>query len=325
MQLFDSYHRKIGYLRLSVTDLCNLRCRYCMPADGVPKVSHGEILSYEDLYRVAQAAVSLGIEKIRVTGGEPLVRRGIVEFLARLSKIPGLSELAVTTNGVLLKEMAEDLRIAGVQRLNISLDSLHPVNFTRITRRGSLQRVLAGVTAAEKAGFPIKLNTVVMRGINDGEIEELAALTLEKPFTVRFIEYMPTLNEKKWQSLFVPGEEILERIARRFAFEKVAPARLAGPSRDFRITGATGKIGVITAVSQHFCGDCNRIRVTATGKVQGCLFSKEELDLKPILQAGDTALLGKSLGNLVGNKPESHPLLDAEKDRDAFVMASVGG
>lgn len=191
MGLIDTSGRRINYLRLSVTDRCNLRCSYCMPEKGVPKVTHGDILRYEDLLRVAQAAVSLGIEKIRVTGGEPLVRLGISGFLARLAAIPGLRQLVLTTNGVLLEEMAEELRASGVQRLNVSLDSLRPETFGRVTRCGDVSRVWAGIEAAERAGFPLKLNMVVMRGVNDEELADFAALTLEKPYAVRFIECMP--------------------------------------------------------------------------------------------------------------------------------------
>ena len=197
MKLIDSFGRKINYLRLSVTDRCNMRCRYCMPAEGVAKLCHEDILSYEALFRIAQSAVALGIEKIRVTGGEPLVRKGIIDFLARLAGIPGLKQLVLTTNGLRLAEMAEELRAAGVQRLNISLDSLQPEVFARITRGGDLSRVLAGITAAERAGFPIKINMVVMRGINDAEVVDVASLALHKPYTVRFIEYMPAIKERE--------------------------------------------------------------------------------------------------------------------------------
>ncbi len=196
MQLTDSLGRRINYLRLSVTDRCNLRCRYCMPGAGVDFLPHEAILSYEELLSIARIAVSLGVEKIRVTGGEPLVRRGIVPFLARLAQLPGLRHLALTTNGLLLAEMAEGLREAGVQRLNISLDSLSPDTFAAVTRGGELDRVLEGLAAAEQAGFlSLKINMVVMRGVNDGEILDFAALTLEKPYSVRFIEYMPTAGE----------------------------------------------------------------------------------------------------------------------------------
>src|SRR6266702_5461601 len=185
MELIDYYGRKINYLRLSVTDRCNMLCVYCMPANGIPLLAHDDILSYEALYSIAKTAVASGIEKIRVTGGEPLVRKGIIPFLTRLSSIPGLRQLVLTTNGLQLREMAESLRQAGVQRLNISLDSLRPEVFADITRGGDVHRVMAGIAAAERAGFPLKINMVVMRGINDQEILDFAALTLDRPLTIR--------------------------------------------------------------------------------------------------------------------------------------------
>ena len=326
MAMIDAYGRKINYLRLSVTDRCNLRCRYCMPADGIPLLPHGEILSYEDLFLVARTAVSLGIEKIRVTGGEPLVRRGILGFLSRLAGIPGMRQLVLTTNGILLEEMAETLKSAGVQRLNISVDSLDLGNFLRITRRGDMARVLAGIKAAERAGFPIKLNMVVMRGINDHEVVDFAALTLDKPYAVRFIEFMPSgAGEDAWRSLVVPGRETLERIAKRFPSEEIDRGELAGPAREYRIRGAAGTIGVITPVSGHFCGDCNRIRVTASGTARGCLFSREETDLKPLLREGDAAGLEKALLGIVRFKPRKHRLGLDEPGKHLLDMSRVGG
>ncbi|MCM2358099.1 MAG: GTP 3',8-cyclase MoaA [Geobacteraceae bacterium] len=326
MELTDSFGRRINYLRLSVTDRCNLRCRYCMPEEGVPFLPHGAILSYEELFLIARTAVSLGIEKIRVTGGEPLVRKGIVPFLARLAKLPGLRHLALTTNGLLLEEMAQGLRAAGVQRLNISLDSLQPDTFAAITRGGEVSRVMAGIAAAERAGFPpVKINMVVMRGVNDQEIIDFAALTLEKPYAVRFIEYMPTAGEPGWQELTVPGREILERIARVYPLCPVDKGESAGPAKDFRIEGAAGTLGFITPVFGHFCGDCNRIRVTATGMARGCLFSDEELDLKPFLRGGDEAGLEQALRRVVSIKQDRHRLSGEEAGHKPFDMSKVGG
>lgn len=325
MQLIDTYQRKINYLRLSVTDRCNLRCRYCMPAAGVPKLAAPKILSYEELYRVVNTAVSLGIEKVRVTGGEPLVRKGITDFLSQLSRIPGLRQLVLTTNGLLLEGMAEELRAVGVQRLNISLDSLRPETFRDITRGGELSRVLAGIAAAERAGFQIKLNVVVMRGINEKEIENFAALTLDKPWSVRFIEYMPAIKDANWQDQVVPGQKILERIAEKFSFHELHKEELAGPSRDYRIEGALGTIGVITPVFGHFCGDCNRMRVTASGRVRSCLFAESGVDLRPFLLAQDDNVLEGALRRLVLDKPERHGLSTTEADHEAFAMASIGG
>ena len=324
--MIDGHGRKINYLRLSVTDRCNLRCRYCMPAEGVPCLPHGGILRYEELFLIARTAVSLGIEKIRVTGGEPLVRKGILGFLSRLAGIPGLRQLVLTTNGLLLEEMAEPLKGAGVQRINISVDSLDPENFLRITRRGDLDRVLAGVTAAARAGFPIKLNMVVMRGTNDHEVVDFAALTLDRPYAVRFIEFMPSgAGEGNWRALVVPGREILDRIAKRFPFDEIDRGELAGPAKDYRIRGAAGTIGVITPVSGHFCGDCNRIRVTASGMARGCLFSREETDLKRLLREGGAPGLEKALLGIIRFKPGSHQLGSDEPGKRSLNMSRVGG
>ena len=325
MALTDSQGRRINYLRLSVTDRCNLLCRYCMPAQGIPKLSHHDILSFEDLGRIAEQAVSLGLDKIRVTGGEPLVRKGVVGFLEKLATIPALTELVLTTNGVLLAQMARELRRAGVQRLNVSLDSLKPATFARITRGGDLRRVLDGLDAAEQAGFPpVKINMVVMRGINDDEVLDFAALTLQKACAVRFIEYMPTMLEPEWRSLWVPGRELLERIESQYPLWPLEAGERAGPARNFRIAGAAGTLGVITPISHHFCDRCNRIRITATGMAKGCLFAGDAVDLKPYLRAGDKALRAVLL-RVVTRKPMSHNLLAAPPAHSAFAMAQLGG
>jgi len=324
--MIDGHGRKINYLRLSVTDRCNLRCRYCMPADGVPLLPHGQILSYEELFLVARTAVSLGIEKIRVTGGEPLIRKGILGFLSRLAGIPGLRQLVLTTNGLLLEEMAEPLKNAGVQRLNISLDSLVPENFARITRGGDVSRVLSGIAAAERAGFPIKLNMVVMQGVNDHEVVEFAALTLDRRYTVRFIEFMPSGAEGvEWRSHVVPGREILELVSKRYPFDEINRGELAGPAQDFRIRGAVGTIGLITPVTGHFCDGCNRIRITASGMARGCLFSREETDLKPLLREEGAPGLEKALLGVVRFKPEKHRLCADDAGKRPLRMSRVGG
>jgi GTP 3',8-cyclase len=325
MELTDSYGRTINYLRLSVTDRCNMRCVYCMSADGIPFIDHNTILSYEDMLRIAETAVAIGIEKIRVTGGEPLVRRGILPFLEKLAAIPGLRQLVLTTNGLMLDEMAESLRRAGVQRLNISLDSLRPETFAAVTRGADLNRVLAGIDAAERAGFPIKINMVVMRGVNDQEVLDFADMTLEKPVTVRFIEYMPAIRSNDWQSLVVPGETILERIGERFTMTRLERETAAGPAKIFRIDGATGTIGVITPVSGHFCGECNRIRVTSVGRARSCLFSDAEYDLRPILALGDREALTEALRSVVARKPVRHFFSEEDPQHTPFTMAAIGG
>jgi cyclic pyranopterin phosphate synthase len=325
MQLADNYGRKINYLRLSVTDRCNMRCIYCMPAEGVEKIAHDDILSYEDFLLIARAAVSLGIEKIRVTGGEPLERRGIVDFLARLAKLDGLRQLVVTTNGVKLAAMAQALKDAGVQRLNISLDSLRPEIFRQLTRRDLLPEVLAGIDAVERVGLPYKINMVVMRGYNDREISDFAALTDTHDCTVRFIEYMPTLKHADWRSLLVPAAEILERLQQQYPLQLLERNATSGPAREFAIAGARGRIGVIDPLSGPFCDNCNRIRITAAGRVRTCLFSEREEDLRPYLQPGAESELAQRLRQLIDGKPAGHVLASPEEKHCAFTMARIGG
>ena len=323
--MIDAYKRKINYLRLSVTDRCNLRCRYCMPATGVVPKQRQEILSYEELYRIAKISVSLGIEKIRVTGGEPLVRKGIIDFLARLSGLPGLRQLVMTTNGQILEEMAEDLRTAGVKRVNVSLDSLNADVFRKITRGGELSRTLAGIAAAHQSGMQVKLNVVVMRGVNDMELYDFVAMALDQSLAVRFIEYMPAVEDENWRRYVVPGQEIVERISARYPLQEAPRQRLSGPSRDYRIDGATGTVGVITPVYDHFCNDCNRIRVTAAGQVKTCLFSNCGFDLKPYLRFSDENALAEVLERLVKNKPEHFHLVNEQPSKEDFAMSSIGG
>jgi cyclic pyranopterin phosphate synthase len=326
MQLTDSLGRNINYLRLSVTDRCNMRCFYCMPKEGVLDKGHGAILSYEELLLIAETAVELGIEKIRVTGGEPLVRHGIIDFLARLAAIPGLRHLALTTNGLRLAELAGELFHAGVQRLNVSLDSLHPETFAEITRGGDLNKVLAGLDAAEVAGFPPpKINCVIMAGVNDGEILDFVERTRSRGNSIRFIEYMPAVQEEGWQRYCISGEEILRRIVERYPLEQIDKGPYAGPSKDYRIPGARGSIGIITAVSGHFCSDCNRIRVTSTGQAKGCLFSDEKTDLVPFLRPPDRAGLTETLRRIVATKPERHGITRDGYCHTNFTMSQVGG
>lgn len=326
MPLIDTHGRTINYLRLSVTDRCNLRCRYCMPSEGVESFEHADMLSFEELLQVSRAAIDMGVEKIRVTGGEPLVRKGIVVFLEQLAALPGLQRLVLTTNGIMLREMAADLRKAGIESLNISLDSLRPETFARITRGGDVSAVLAGIEAAEKAGFPfVKINVVVMRGVNDNEVADFAAMTIDRPYRVRFIEYMPTLQDSDWQATTVPGTELLERLSQHYDLEPVSREKHAGPSVNYRIKGALGTVGIITPVSCHFCNDCNRIRVTSAGMAKSCLFSNEMTDLKPFLKSNDQIGLCQALQSVVFAKPDQHQLLNQDIQQQAVAMSQVGG
>jgi len=325
MNMTDPFGRKIKYLRLSVTDRCNLRCNYCMPATGVPKLTHQDILSYEELHQVAGTAVALGVEKIRITGGEPLIRKGLIHFLNQLSGLPGLKELTLTTNGVLLPGMAEELKEAGVKRLNISIDSLTANKFSDITRGGKLKNTLRGIDAAERVGFAIKLNMVVMRGINDNEILDFANLTMKKNYTVRFIEYMPSTAQSEYNSLAISGKEIIDIVTNRHSLIPMPRNVLSGPAQNFKIAGAVGSLGIITPMSNHFCADCNRIRVTSTGMLRGCLFAKQEFDLKPALQTVNRFELEKAFYQCVNLKNEKHQLTWHEKPQAQFQMSQIGG
>ncbi len=318
----DNLGRTINYLRLSITDRCNLRCCYCMPAEGVSLCEHGDILRYEDLLRISKVAAELGIEKIRVTGGEPLVRKGVTGFLRQLKEIPGITEVAVTTNGLLLKEMAAGLRAAGVERLNISLDSLQPETYALITRGGNLAQTLDGLRQAEAEGLRLKLNMVVMRGVNDQEVEDFAALSVERPWSVRFIEYMPTIREQAWRSRIIPGPEVLARIQKKYELEPLVTSRMCGPARPYRIAGALGSIGIITPMSDHFCGSCNRIRVTSRGFAKGCLLSETATDLRPFLLERKDDDLRSALMDVASTKDKHHQFLD---DNNSFSMSSIGG
>ena len=312
----DQYGRTVDYLRLSVTDLCNYRCRYCMPPEGVEKLPHSSILSLEEYVEIAAAAVGLGITKIRVTGGEPLVRRGIVELCRALRAIPGLRELCLTTNGSQLTALAAPLRDAGVDRLNISLDTLRTERFREITRRGDLEDAFAGIRAAEDAGFQnLKLDTVLMGGVNDDEIEDFLSLTKEHPWEVRFIELMPMGPCAAWpKERFLPVTEILNRFP---ALEEIEPN---GVARRYRLPGAMGTVGLITPMSHEFCGACRRIRVTADGKLKGCLHSREEIPLR--------GLHGQALEDAVRrgilHKPERHHLTERSSDTPRN-MNQIGG
>ena len=330
MKLVDSFGRKIDYLRISITDHCNLKCYYCTPFSGRGHLERSEILTYEELLNVARAAVASGITKIRITGGEPLVRKGVVEFCRMLSELDGLKSLALTTNGIYLEEMAEPLFKAGVRRINISLDTLRPERFEKITGYDWLPRVQAGIRRAEQIGMnPIKINTVVMRGINDDEIEELARITLDKPYHVRFIELMPTDScaYGDYESLYMPVDEIMKKIS-KIEKAQIGPATDSyGPAKLCKLPGAKGKVGFIAPISWHFCGSCNRLRLTAEGKIKTCLFSQSEIDIKTPLRSGAAQKeIINILQRAVSEKPRRHHL-NEKKHQIACrqVMRAIGG
>ncbi len=325
--LTDSFHRKIDYLRLSITDRCNLRCIYCMPEDGVLKLDHSEMLSYEEIVRLAAISISMGISKVRITGGEPLVRKDALRLCESISKLPGLGSLTLTTNGVLLSDFAEDLFRAGIRRVNISLDTLRPERFLRIARKDLFGRVWDGIMAAWRAGLsPVKLNTVIMAGVNDDEIEDLARLTFKFPFHVRFIEFMP-FQQCDYDSLFLPASRILERLRSIGRLEETGEPESNGPAQHFAFEGALGKIGIISPVSDHFCPNCNRLRLTADGKLRTCLFSVDETDLRGLLRKGASdEEIAAAMRAAIDEKPEKHHLSNPVfRKCISRPMFSIGG
>ncbi|OPY06531.1 MAG: Cyclic pyranopterin monophosphate synthase [Syntrophus sp. PtaB.Bin001] len=323
----DKHQRTINYLRLSVTDRCNLRCVYCMPEEGMQFIPHREILTYEEILRIVRLCVANGIRKIRLTGGEPLVRRDILSFIEKLCKIENLKEVALTTNGVLLKEMAGDLKRCGVSRINVSMDTLKPEKFNSITRRNLFDRVWEGIEEAESVGLtPVKLNAVVIRGVNDDEILDFARLTYKKPYHVRFIELMPLGEADARMQGFVSSNEILEQISSLGPVTLEKSALMSGPAVMYSLEGAKGKIGFIGALSNHFCNTCNRLRLTADGALRGCLFSDQETDFKSPLRAGkDDAYLQELIRNTILNKPEGHGLEMKNLRKCVRPMHCIGG
>ena len=323
----DSFHRKIDYLRLSITDRCNLRCTYCMPQSGEPKLDHSEILRYEEIVRLARIAAAMGILNVRITGGEPLVRKGFLGLCESIARTPGLRSLSLTTNGVLLSDFASGLLQAGIKRINISLDTLKPERFAAITRRDLFNRVWEGIMAAQEVGIsPVKLNAVIMRGVNDDEIEDLARLTFKFPFHVRFIEFMP-FQQFDYDTAFVPASEILERLRRVAPLSATCGGESNGPARHYRFEGAPGKIGIISPVSDHFCPSCNRLRITSDGKLRTCLFSTEETDLRlPLRQGLSDQAVAAAIRAAINKKPEKHKLNSSVfRKCISRPMFSIGG
>ena len=317
--MIDQFGRSVTYLRLSVTELCNLRCRYCMPEEGVCKKNHADMLTEDEMIQAVSAAASLGITKLRVTGGEPLIKKNIVSICRRAAAVPGIEEVCLTTNGILLPSLAEPLRGAGVRRLNLSLDTLSPEKYAYITRNGQLSDFWAGFHAAMDAGFEkIKLNAVLVGGFNDDEIVPLAELTRQYPVDVRFIEMMPMCGDSGFGAdAYIPYTRVLEALPDAQPLPKDG-----GVARRYRLPGAMGSIGLISPVSAHFCGECNRIRLTADGRVKPCLHSGAEYPLKGLDFDGMRAQLEKA----IWNKPRWHGDLDAAHHSGAGRnMNQIGG
>ena len=305
----DLFGRNINYLRISVTDLCNLRCRYCMPEEGIPKLSRKDILTVEEIAEIAKVFVKLGVNKIRLTGGEPLVRRGILDIVEKIGKLDGLKDLAMTTNGVLLKKYAKELKLRGLKRVNISLDTLNEDKYKYITRRGSIKDVMEGIEAAKKYGLtPIKINTVLVKGFNDDEIEALAGLTEKEEIDVRFIELMPIgVTAKDELDGYISNDIVLEKLPELIEVER---EDISSPAVYYRLPKGKGKIGLINPVSCKFCKYCNRIRLTARGSLKLCLHSNKEINLKEALRSGQD--IEKLIIDAIDKKPESHHLEDGE-------------
>ena len=320
--MIDTLGRKINYLRVSVTDLCNLRCQYCMPVEGIKKMDHDQILSLEEIYKVIEAAVDLGINKIRLTGGEPLIRKGLLQLIEKIASLDGVQDLALTTNGVLLKKFAKDLSSAGLKRVNISLDTMKRDKYHEITRGGDLGEVLEGIDAAKEANlWPIKINTVVIGGFNDNEIVDFAELTREG-IDVRFIELMPIGQASGWsKNNFISNAAIktkLHDIIPEIDGDKSSPASY------YKLPGASGKIGFINPISSHFCKYCNRIRLTADGKLKPCLHSNQEIDIKSLIREGKKDLTG-AIKDAIHAKPMEHTLNQRDHQPITRDMVRIGG
>lgn len=317
----DHFGREINYMRISVTDKCNNRCKYCMPPEGVADLGHSTILTFEEIERIVSAAASLGIKKYRLTGGEPLVRKGIVGLVEKLAKIPGVEELGMTTNGLLLAQYAEDLKKAGLNRVNISMDSLRYSRYSEITRGGDLDQVVAGINEAVRVGMtPIKLNVVLMKGFNEDELLDFVQLTFQHDYEIRFIELMPigtALEDCEYG--YISCEEIKSRLPLLVPIEGEG-----GVAELYRYRGARGKIGFITPISSCFCEACNKLRLTSDGKIKTCLHSEQEIDLKEALAHGDEAVLVEAIRHAILGKEERHHLEDggAPIARD---MNRIGG
>lgn len=322
--LVDRFNRPHDYLRISVTDRCNLRCVYCMPAEGVQFLKHSELLTYEEIEEVVRVGAKLGIKKIRLTGGEPLVRKDLEVLVSKLSLIDGIEDISLTTNGIFLAKKAKILKEAGITRVNISLDSLRPERYKEITRGGDVQQVLDGIKASFEVGFqPIKINTVLMKGFNDDEIPDFLKMTIDQPINLRFIEYMPIGHaDETWKNGYLSLQIVKEK-AKQLGFEMEESEEIYGngPSDNFRIKGAKGTVGFIHPVSDHFCSDCNRLRLTSDGYLKACLYWDEEINVKDYI--GDEEKLKEAYYRSLLHKPENHEMAKAMNNEAQSHMPTV--
>ena len=326
-KLIDKYNRHLNYLRISITDRCNLKCMYCMPPGFIPRLSHNEILRYEEIIRIINVGIRLGISKVRITGGEPLVRKGVYDFLEQLSGMDGLQDIALTTNGVSLKDNIEKIKAAGIKRINISLDTLSRNKYKEITGRDRFDQVWEGIELAYKNGFdPIKLNLVALSGVNDDELADFARLSFSYPFHIRFIEYMPIGKSRMKYGPLLLVPEIKKRIS---TIGKLIPVKNSindGPAERYKFEGARGEIGFIGALSHHFCNRCNRLRLTASGQLRPCLLSDHYEDLKSPLRKGcSDEELAEIFLAAVHHKPSDHNLSISNPAEILSQMSSIGG
>lgn len=334
-KLIDNFGREISYLRVSITDRCNYRCIYCKPEEQFEFIPHEEILRYEEIVEIIEESVNLGVTKVRITGGEPLARKGVVDFIKKLREIKKLEDISLTTNGFFLSEYAEKLKDAGLNRVNISLDSLQEEKYKKITRGGSLEKALKGIDSALKAGLlPIKINTVLIRGINYDEVEDFVRLTLGRSLNIRFIEFMPSgeVLKDNYRDKFISVLEIKESLAEKYSFKPIDINSGNGPAKYYQIKDGQGTIGFITALSQHFCKTCNRIRLTSEGKLRPCLFSNMEVDIKQAIRNAKTddkiirsKIIRNNILEAISIKTEGHKLNEKFSNRDSFKMSKIGG
>ncbi len=320
--MLDNIGRKINYLRISVTDLCNLRCRYCMPEEGLCKKEHEDILRIEEIEKIVRESAKIGINKVRITGGEPLIRKGIIELVEKISRIQEIKDIAMTTNGILLKKYANDLKNAGLNRVNISIDTLDKEKYKKITRGGKIEDVLEGVEEAKRVGLvPIKLNTVLIGGFNDHEISDFVNLTKNENIDVRFIELMPLGQASTWaKENFIPNTTVLDRFPELMGLCKDDKG---SPAKYYKLPNGKGRIGLINPISSHFCSSCNRIRITADGKIKPCLHSNYEINIRSLLKQNVNLL--EILKLAVESKPKEHTINDLEYEPVVRNMYQIGG
>lgn len=326
--MVDAFGRSVHYLRISITDRCNLRCRYCMPEDGVKNLGHANILSLEDITRLVRVGARVGIRKVRLTGGEPLVRKNVAGLVESIASIPEIDDIALTTNGFLFAELAEDLKRAGLKRVNFSMDSLREDRFAYITRREGLASVREAIFKALHLDMhPVKINVVIIRGFNDDEVFDFARLAYDYPLHIRFIEFMPVGDLLWWEpERVVTSEEIKGKLSVPYRLMAEKAVKGSGPARYYSMEGGAGSLGFISPLSHHFCQECNRIRLTADGKLRGCLYDQQEVDLKQALEAGASdSELEELLGKAIERKPARHEMQTGWGEQNYRKMYQIGG